>query len=88
MHPKYYFPIRGEYKDQVLNAEIGELSGIPKENILLKENGDVVLIENGILKEDFEKVPSGSILIDGNSSDDIGEMVLKTVRYYQIMVLW
>lgn len=41
MHPKYYFPIRGEYKDQVLNAEIGELSGIPKENILLKENGDV-----------------------------------------------
>ena len=56
MHPKYYFPIRGEYKDQVLNAEIGELSGIPKENILLKENGDVVIIENGILKENFEKV--------------------------------
>ena len=49
-------------------------SGVP---FLLKENGDVVLIENGILKEDFEKVPSGSILIDGNSSDDIGEMVLK-----------
>lgn len=77
MNPKYYFPIRGEYKDQVLNAEIGELSGIPKDNILLKENGDVVLIENGILKEKYEKVTSGSILIDGNSSDDIGEMVLK-----------
>lgn len=77
MNPKYYFPIRGEYKDQVLNAEIGELSGIPNENILLKENGDVVLIENGILKDTYEKVASGSILIDGNSSDDIGEMVLK-----------
>lgn len=77
MNPKYYFPIRGEYKDQVLNAEIGELSGIPNENILLKENGDVVLIENGILKDTYEKVVSGSILIDGNSSDDIGEMVLK-----------
>ena len=35
MNPKYYFPIRGEYKDQVLNAEIGELSGIPKENIII-----------------------------------------------------
>ena len=77
MNPKYYFPIRGEYKDQVLNAEIGELSGIPKENILLKENGDVVLLEDGNLKEEFEKVPCGSNLIDGNSSDDIGEMVLK-----------
>ena len=30
-----------------------------------------------VLKDTFEKVPSGSILIDGNSSDDIGEVVLK-----------
>ncbi len=43
----------------------------------LKKNGDVVTIENGILKDTFEKVPAGSILIDGNSSDDIGEVVLK-----------
>ena len=77
MNPKYYFPIRGEYKNQVQNANIASLAGIPSENILLKENGDVVTIENGILKDTFEKVPSGSILIDGNSSDDIGEVVLK-----------
>jgi len=77
MNPKYYFPIRGEYKNQVQNGEVAERVGIPKENILLKENGDVVAIENGILQDTFEKVPCGSILIDGNSSDDIGEMVLK-----------
>ena len=77
MNPKYYFPIRGEYKNQVQNGEVAELVGIPKENILLKENGDVVTFENGILKNDFEKVACGSILIDGNSSDDIGEVVLK-----------
>ena len=77
MNPKYYFPIRGEYKNQVQNAEVAELVGISKDNIILKENGDVVTIENGVLKEDFEKVTCGSILIDGNSSDDIGEVVLK-----------
>lgn len=77
MNPKYYFPIRGEYKNQVQNAEVAELVGISKDNIILKENGDVVTIENGALKEDFEKVTCGSILIDGNSSDDIGEVVLK-----------
>ncbi len=77
MNPKYYFPIRGEYKNQVQNAELAELVGIPKENIILKENGDVVTIEKGQLKEEFKKVPCGSILIDGNSSDDIGEIVLK-----------
>jgi len=77
MNPKYYFPIRGEYKNQVQNAEVAELAGIPKENIILKENGDVVNIEKGVLKDKFEKVVCGSVLIDGNSSDDIGEVVLK-----------
>lgn len=77
MNPKYYFPIRGEYKNQVQNAEVATLSGIPSENIILKENGDVVTFEKGILKDTFEKVTCGSVLIDGNSSDDIGEVVLK-----------
>lgn len=77
MNPKYYFPIRGEYKNQVLNANVASECGIPDDNILLKENGDVVSIVDGKLEETLEKVASGSILIDGNSSDDIGEVVLK-----------
>lgn len=77
MNPKYYFPIRGEYKNQVMNAEVAEMVGIPKENIILKENGDVVSFKNGVLENKFEKVTSGSILIDGTIGDDIGEVVLK-----------
>ena len=77
MNPKYYFPIRGEYRSQVENASVAELAGIPLENIILKENGEVVEINKGVLKETFEKVPTGSILIDGNNGDDIGEVVLK-----------
>ena len=77
MNPKYYFPIRGEYRKQVKNAETAELLGIPSQNIFLKENGDVVYFEKGIYKETFEKIPCGSILIDGNSSEDIGDVVLK-----------
>lgn len=77
MNPKYYFPIRGEYKDQVQNATLAELVGTPKENILLKENGDVVTFENGNLQEDYKKVEAGAVLIDGDAGDDIGEVVLK-----------
>ena len=77
MNPKYYFPIRGEYRCEVENASIAELAGIPKENILVKENGDVVEFLNGELKDTFDKVPSGSILIDGDNGEDIGEVVLK-----------
>ena len=77
MNPKYYFPIRGEYKNQVLNANVASLCGIPESNILLKENGDVVCIEDGVLKDSFERVNASSVLIDGASSDDVGEVVLK-----------
>ena len=42
MTPKYYFPVKGEYRNQYANAEVAEELGIPKENIILKENGDVV----------------------------------------------
>ena len=77
MNPKYYFPIRGEYKNQVMNAELAEMVGIPKSNIILKENGDVVTFKNGVMLDTFERVHSGSVLIDGTAGDDIGEVVLK-----------
>ena len=77
MQPKYYFPIKGEYRNQVANANLAEMVGIPPENIILKENGYVATFENGELVEDYLKIPTGSISIDGDSSDDIGEVVLK-----------
>ncbi len=77
MNPKYYFPIRGEYRREVDNANLAQQAGIPRENILLKENGDVAEFINGVLKGTYEKVPTGSILIDGDNGDDIDEIVLK-----------
>ena len=77
MQPKYYFPIKGEYRNQVANANLAETVGIPKENIILKENGCVATFENGVLVDDYITIPTGSISIDGDSSDDIGEVVLK-----------
>jgi ribonuclease J len=77
MKPKYYFPVKGEYRCQVANAELAENVGIPPENIILKENGEVAVIKNGNLIDTFEKVPCGVVSIDGDSSDDIGEVVLK-----------
>ena len=77
LNPKYYFPARGEYRYMVANASLAEKQGIPKENIILKLNGEVAEIVDGKLIESYKKVPSGSILIDGKSSDDVGELVIK-----------
>lgn len=77
MQPKYYFPIKGEYSEQVANGDLACAVGVSKENIILKENGYVATFENGKLVDNFTPVPTGVISIDGDSSDDIGELVLK-----------
>ena len=77
MDPKYYFPVKGEYRHQVKNAEIAERLGIPKERIILKENGDVATFVDGELTDTIEHIPIDEILIDGKSQGDIGELVLK-----------
>lgn len=77
MNPKYYMPVIGEYRHMVANAKCASHVGMKKENILLKQNGDVVNFVNGELKDAHERVKVDDVLIDGNSSQDIGELVLK-----------
>ena len=77
MNPKYYFPVTGEYRHQVANAEAAKKVGINEENILLKLNGEIVSFENGKLVETNASIKIDEILIDGKTAGDIGELVLK-----------
>ena len=77
LQPKYYFPVLGEYREQVENAKLAKIMGMAEENIFLKLNGDVVVLENGNYKDTNEKVKVDEILIDGKQSGDIGDLVLK-----------
>ena len=77
MSPKYYFPVKGEYRHQYANGEIAERLGMPKENIILKENGDVAEFVNGKLTNNTEHINVDDILIDGKTQEDIGDLVLK-----------
>ncbi len=78
MNPKYYMPIKGEYRYMFMNATLAEYVGIPKENIILKLNGDVAYFKDGILMEDVkEHIKTDEILVDGKNADDIGDLVLK-----------
>lgn len=77
MQPKYYFPVIGEYRHQVENANAAKKLGYTDENILLKLNGMVVNFENGKLINDSECIKTDDVLIDGTSSNDVGDLVLK-----------
>lgn len=74
--PKFFFPIHGEYRMLVEHAKTAQSMGIPAENIVIVNNGDVVeLTPNSIRIVD--KVPSGLELVDSSRSGVVGERVLK-----------
>lgn len=77
LKPKYYMPVEGEYRYMVNNANIATNLGMDSNNIILKTNGEVVKIENKKLMECYDKVDINDILIDGNTNDDVGELVIK-----------
>ena len=77
INPKYYFPVIGEYKDQVANAKVAKQVGIKDDNILLKLNGQVVTFINGNLVDNGELVHADDIFIDGKTIGDVGELVIK-----------
>ncbi len=77
MNPKYYIPVKGEYRYMVNNANLASALGIPDENILLKQNGDVIEFVDGVYTNKINRVKVKDALIDGKSSDDIGELVIK-----------
>ena len=77
MNPKYYFPVIGEYKQQVENANNAKKVGYTDENIILKLNGMITEFRNGKLIETDEYVKIDEILIDGKTAGDVGELVIK-----------
>ena len=77
INPKYYMPVKGEYRYMVGNANLASELGMDAKNILLKQNGDVVNIEDGNLIDKQETIKVNDVLIDGKSSDDVGELVIK-----------
>lgn len=75
--PTYYMPVKGDYRYMVGNANVASALGISSENIILKQNGDVVEIEDKTLLDKFNHFNVDDIFIDGKSSDDIGDLVIK-----------
>jgi ribonuclease J len=77
--PKYFIPIHGEYRHLVQHARLAEKEGIPKENILLARNGQVIAFGSQSAAI-TDRVPTGRLLIDGKGVGDVGRSVLKERR--------
>ena len=74
--PKYILPIHGEYRMMREVSILSEQVGIPAENVIKMEIGDVVEFTQGSGRI-AGKVPSGNVLIDGLGVGDVGNIVLR-----------
>lgn len=74
--PLHFIPIHGEYRHLVHHAQLANSVGIPRERILLAENGQIIAFENG-KGQIIGKVPTGRVLVDGKGVGDVGRSVLK-----------
>ena len=77
LKPKYFMPVEGEYRYMVNNANLASSLGVPNDNIILKQNGEMVTIEDGKLIDKSEIIKINDVLIDGAKGEDVGELVIK-----------
>ncbi|HFU4086913.1 TPA: ribonuclease J [Streptococcus suis] len=77
--PKYFMPVHGEYRMQKIHAGLAVDTGVPKENIFIMENGDVLALtkDSARIAGQFN---AQDIYVDGNRIGEIGAAVLKDRR--------
>ncbi len=74
-NPEWYVPIHGEYRHMVANAKLGYLMGVPRDHVLVCEDGDVLELSDDGLKA-VGRVPAGYLYVDGIVGD-VGQGVLR-----------
>ncbi len=76
VRPKYFMPIHGELHQLRRHAALGQMVGIPSENIIVVENGQVVELTRGKLSLG-ERMPGGYVFVEGES---VGEIDLDVMQ--------
>ncbi len=74
--PKFFIPYHGDLRFLKKHSKLAQEVGIPKENIIVAENGNVVDVSRGKISI-TGKVTSGKMLIDGLGVGDVGNIVLR-----------
>jgi len=77
--PMHFIPIHGEYRHLILHGRLAQQVGIPKENIHIAQNGQVIQIEDQKVAL-HENVMAGRVMIDGKGIGDVGRSVLRERR--------
>ena len=76
--PRFFLPVHGEFRHLAHHAEIAHDVGIPKERVVVVDDGNVVELDGAPHLRN--KVPAGYVFVDGLGVGDVGSVVLRDRR--------
>jgi ribonuclease J len=74
--PKFFIPIHGEYRHLMLHADLAQSMGIPKDNIFVLEDGDVLELGRDTGKV-VARVRAGVLYVNGSITGELDDIVLR-----------
>ena len=77
--PRYFIPIHGEYRHLTLHGRLARKVGIPRDNVIIAQNGQIIEFDKATATLKSE-VATGRLLVDGKGIGDVGRSVLKERR--------
>ncbi len=80
MKPKYFVPVKGQYKDLVASADIAYDMDYHSSSIVILDNGEIASFEKGKLVTAFTNIDLEEVLIDGKEHLDTTGLVLRDRR--------
>lgn len=80
IRPTYFMPIHGEYKMLMQHRQTAMEVGIPKENIFVCANGDILILRNHEVLQSDWRYQGDDIYVDGNDISGLSTAVLKDRR--------
>ncbi|MBD1857846.1 MULTISPECIES: ribonuclease J [Leptolyngbya] len=74
--PKFFLPVHGEHRMLIKHSQTAQSTGIPAENMVIIDNGDVVELTKDSIRK-AGKVKAGIELVDTSRSGMVDDRVLK-----------
>jgi len=76
VRPRFFVPVHGEYRQLLHNSRIALAAGVPRENLKVIEDGQVLELtaDSMVLGE---QVPAGYVFVDGLGIGDVEQVVLR-----------
>src|SRR5574342_1117270 len=74
--PRHFMPIHGELRQLKRHAKLAVEVGIPEENVIVVENGQIVELSGKNIKLG-ERIPGGYVYVDGESIGEVDEDIMR-----------